>query len=584
MSNPAYLSLTIGPIYKTIQRASKTRELWAASFVLSEFMRILLEKLIGAGFGQVLSPDITHLTPRQKYRGAGVWNDNCTLEISEEQVSDLKERLPNLLQEAKDDLARLFFQKLPSPYNGLDLDALKIVISQHFHVHAALLSKPPSDGQILRALGELTAAADMQRRFSPRYDDFLTKLLFRGETVWHLYNKGFEANDNIFTFYQTPKGLRRRLPSLIELAVREFKSDPGAYAKVQGVINNRLQNLSEDEDDLETDEESTEIIQKLKKLKAPDGSDRFKKRHKYVALVSADGDGIGSKIQSLTDGGEITDFSKALMAFATGAVELVAEFGAVPIYAGGDDLLFVAPLRNHEGRSLFDLLPDLHKKFSEHEKIREAGGTLSFGVSVFYYKYPLGEALENSRDLLKYAAKKLVSSKLANQAETKKNALALRVHLHGGQSFGAVLHQTGTTWDKWTSLLRASSEADAAFVTGVIHTLEQLEYLLEHACQNNLTEHFFEHHFNEAKGSESTWKFIEVVRELAVAIHQEYDQLNIAEADRRTFFESHLHLKEDFWEKVNSEELDKTLRSKFCNNLLYSALRTVQFLNTDDHE
>jgi CRISPR-associated protein Cmr2 len=579
-----YLSLTIGPIYKTIQRASKTRELWAASFVLSEFMRIILEKLSSAGFGHVLSPDVTHLTPRQKHRGAGVWNDNCTLEIPTDQVAGLKEKLPALLEEAKSDLAELLLQKLPHRENGLDRRELQTIIGQHFHVHAAFLPSPPSDGRILRALGDLTAAAEMQRRFSPRHDDFLSKLLFRGEAVRHLYNKGFDENDDIFTFYQTPKGKRRRLPSLIELAVREFKSDPAAYAKVEEAINKHLQNLQDEEDDVETDEENTEIVIKLKELKSPGGSSRFRKRHKYVALISADGDGIGSKIQSLSDTDEITAFSKELMAFATRAVELVADFGAVPIYAGGDDLLFVAPLQNQTGRSLFDLLSDLHCKFSEQEKIREAGGTLSFGVSVFYYKYPLGEALENSRSLLKYAAKKLVSHPRDGAAEIKKNALALRIHLHGGQSFGAVLHQTGMSWDKWTSLLQTASGTDTAFVTGVIHTLEQLEFLLEHACENDLTEHFFEHHFNEAKGSESTWKFIETVRKLAVAIYQEYAQLIIDEADRRSFFGSHLHLAEDFWEKTKSEDLDKTLRSKFCNNLLYSALRTVQFLNADDHE
>lgn len=578
-SEPAYLSLTIGPIYKTIQRASKTRELWAASFVLSEFMRIILEKLSSARFGQVLSPDITHLTPRQKHRGAGVWNDNCTLEIPTDQVGGLKEKLPALLQEAKSDLAELLLQKLPHREKGLDRRELQTIIGQHFHVHAAFLPAPPSDGQVLRALGELTAAAEMQRRFSPRHDDFLSKLLFRGETIRHLYNIGFDENDDIFTFYKSSKGYPpRRLPSLIELAVREFRSDNEVYREVEKVINIRLQNLLNEEDDLETDDESTKIIQKLK------DSGRFKKRHKYVALVSADGDGIGSKIQSLSDSDEITAFSKELMAFATRAVELVADFGAVPIYAGGDDLLFVAPLQNQVGRSLFDLLFDLHCKFSEQEKIREAGGTLSFGVSVFYYKYPLGEALENSRGLLKYAAKKLVSHPRDGATEIKKNALALRIHLHGGQSFGAVLHQTGMSWDKWASLLQTASGTDTAFVTGVIHTLEQLEFLLEHACENDLTEHFFEHHFNEAKGLESAWRFIETVRKLAVAIYQEYAQLKIDEADRRTFFESHLHLAEDFWEKTKSEDMDKTLRSKFCNNLLYSALRTVQFLNADDHE
>ena len=81
-----YLALTIGPIYKTIQRARKTRELWAASFLLSQFMKKLLEGL--RGFGTALSPDLAQLDSGQKHHGAGIWNDNCFFEIYDEKLGD----------------------------------------------------------------------------------------------------------------------------------------------------------------------------------------------------------------------------------------------------------------------------------------------------------------------------------------------------------------------------------------------------------------------------------------------------------------------------------------------------------------
>ena len=175
----------------------------------------------------------------------------------------------------------------------------------------------------------------------------------------------------------------------------------------------------------------------------------------------------------------------------------------------------------------------------------------------------------------------MVSGSKKNETNTcKKNGLAFRFMIHSGQSFGAVLRQDGAAWEAWKALLSAHNSTagqDLAFVAGVVHNLERLGWLLDEACQNGRAEHFFERHFNEAKGEQK--KFIESVKKLAIAIYTDYDALEIEEKDRDKFFRMQLDLPDD-----KSLPDANELRRRYCNNLLYSALRTIKFLNDADHE
>ena len=90
----------------------------------------------------------------------------------------------------------------------------------------------------------------------------------------------------------------------------------------------------------------------------------FKFRHKYVCFVKADGDNIGKLLAKIkADSTKITAFSTALGAFAQTAVNQIVEYGGIPVYAGGDDLLFVAALQNEEGKNIFTLLDELNTSF-----------------------------------------------------------------------------------------------------------------------------------------------------------------------------------------------------------------------------
>jgi hypothetical protein len=104
-----YLAITIGPVFKTIQRARKTRELWAASFILSQYMRTLLLAL--KDYGKALSPDITAGKLSQKFRGAGIWNDNCFFELHDDQAPILREKLQDILTKAKADTISLLLME-----------------------------------------------------------------------------------------------------------------------------------------------------------------------------------------------------------------------------------------------------------------------------------------------------------------------------------------------------------------------------------------------------------------------------------------------------------------------------------------
>ena len=55
-----YLAITIGPIYKTIQQARSTREIWAASFVFSLMMKEILKQLSQHDKVEIiLNPDVS---------------------------------------------------------------------------------------------------------------------------------------------------------------------------------------------------------------------------------------------------------------------------------------------------------------------------------------------------------------------------------------------------------------------------------------------------------------------------------------------------------------------------------------------
>ena len=118
----------------------------------------------------------------------------------------------------------------------------------------------------------------------------------------------------------------------------------------------------------------------------------------YFALVQMDGDSLG-KILGTLDEHKLKDFSEKCFDYADNASAIINEYGGKVIYAGGDDILFLAPLiSNNRNQHLFSLIEEISKKFNEIFDYSNV--TLSAGIFICYYKYPICEGLKSVFNLL----------------------------------------------------------------------------------------------------------------------------------------------------------------------------------------
>jgi CRISPR-associated protein Cmr2 len=206
-----------------------------------------------------------------------------------------------------------------------------------------------------------------------------------------------------------------------------------------------------------------------------------KSHHRYFCIVQADGDNVGKTVshKDLKDG-EVLRISKELVGFGIKASQKIEEFGGLPIYAGGDDLLFIAPVIGEDGSHIFSLLDvietdafkgvqdvvnSLDLKDKDDNKIE---ASLSFGVSISYYKYPLYEALETARNLLFGKAKNI----------EQKKAVAWSLRKHSGGTFDAAFSLKDETLKKqFSTLINATTDNDT--VSAIAHKLRQEEALVD---------------------------------------------------------------------------------------------------------
>ena len=206
-----------------------------------------------------------------------------------------------------------------------------------------------------------------------------------------------------------------------------------------------------------------------------------KSHHRYFCVVQADGDNVGKTVshKDLKDG-EVLRISKELVVFGIKASQKIEDFGGLPIYAGGDDLLFIAPVIGKDGSHIFSLLDvieqdafkgvqevvsNLGLKDKDDNKIE---ASMSFGVSISYVKYPLYEALESARNLLFGKAKKI----------KQKTAVAWSLRKHSGGTFDAAFSLKDETLKKqFADLINATTDNDT--VSAIAHKLRQEEALVD---------------------------------------------------------------------------------------------------------
>lgn len=247
---------------------------------------------------------------------------------------------------------------------------------------------------------------------------------------------------------------------------------------------------------------------------------------RYIAIVYADGDSMG---KAFAEAASSSTLSSQLLEFNRKAINTINDFDGQPVFIGGDDLFFFAPIYNPGKGSIFSLLQSLDDDFC-NALGADNPATLSFGVSITFVKYPMSEAVRLSQQLLDGAKGRYVS----DAVKPLKNNILFSVQKHSGHTRGALLHKGCTETvkkfnelvDKYISVKsdkKEDEEADAVFLRSVMHNLREHEPVLLNAIGNSdLLQNYFDNNYNEP-AHEGYKDFFADLQSMLLTAYAEFD-------------------------------------------------------------
>lgn len=471
---PKYLALTIGPIVKTLMEARKTRELWAASYLLSSLMgRIKMN--LDSGGGNVLIPAIPPAVLNKPLYGSGIYPDRLFM-LADHFYADAK------VQEAPADkrdavVEELIEAKILESIRSLAKDCLLAAEGQD----QATIDKATEFWRdffrirwVIRELSDITAGR-LSIELSPFLDSLeLEDTCFPKEPERNYLYELF-VPDRLFhcDLIKALKAGKGRYDGIMRgVSVFPSTSDIAAFELYQKHPA-EMKDLEWDHLNEKHEVFYQEILNDKDVLRPA-----FRQYHKYFCILQADGDGIGNAIKQLGVPKDYSDFSTALADYGADAADIINKHGGKPIYIGGDDLLLLCPVCSDKG-TVFDLINDLDTAF---QKVNlKVPVSLSYGLNIVYYKYPLFEAIGEAYGILKKAKK----YKTAQGA--KKNSVSFQFTKHSGSAFQGVFSKAflGVISDAMQHFREDPNSRRSGVVSSLIYKLLTLEKLfadlLEHA-------------------------------------------------------------------------------------------------------
>ena len=351
-----YVGITIGPIIETLCMASRPASLWCASAMFSWLSEDICNGLIDKG-GTIISPCYKNGKSQAEYsvvsEKAGKYHDRIISFVEKESDEAVKKLVDDVISNSKDNLAETLMKAFPEKDESKRAD-LKEAIIQYLQIHYIIEKASESDKNCILRLSPYLDAAELCSEF-------------RTDQTLHPIVELFEGKENSHNTYLK----------------KCFNIESGHTSLLYGK------------------EKQIRDIEHI--ANSCPKSDR--KIFNYYAVVQADGDNMGKLLESLQSDDDVIKFSETCLNYTTSAATMIDEFGGVVIYAGGDDLLFIAPLEGKEEKNIFALCNEIanqfHKRFNDYKDTP----TLSFGISINYKHFPLYEAVSDALGLLEEAKK-----------------------------------------------------------------------------------------------------------------------------------------------------------------------------------
>lgn len=485
-----YTAINIGPIIHTLGLAHKPRELRSASYLFSYLMECIIQALKSSG-------EMSLISPSDKMSGVetkvGLYPDRAF--FSHEKEIEVQP----ILNKA--------FEKF-SKETGLD----KTVVDNYFNV---MWTSVEAD-EVKDAVSQLNNNLNLLE---------LNKRIMDGKTEEKIIELiGKKSGSPLFTI--SLKSNDFPIESLGEIGAANLKQH-AAWNQFRESI-------------LIEDNEDAYIVFR----------DALKSYHKYVCIVQADGDNMGEVVSNTNS---ITAISKSLLAFGQESCGAIADYGGLPIYAGGDDLLFIAPVVGNN-KNIFDLLKQIDELYKNVQNEVDGmhigiGTSMSYGVSITYYKFPLYEALAKARTLLFEQAKKVQG----------KNAIAWELQKHSGSSFaGSLSKSNDKLYNAFKEVIKNSP--NEAVVSAVSHKIRENEGLL------------------------ALWAGKENSDTRILAFFKKYMEYNEDKPD--PYLKSVKNLMMIFYNQMLQEKNNPEWNTKKANSevvkTIYGMLRTAKFINGEE--
>ncbi len=538
----SYAGFTIGPIYEVLSSARKTRELWFASYIFSWFMEKMIEELSRNSNIKFLLPYVDNpFKPNNsitgKYHDRFIFQSYLDKNNLFDEIQKASNDTSNFIVDVIDELVKEVGAKyLNNTDKNSIRDILKSYIQRNFVVFDA---QSFGTSNIINFINGYLDSMEENRFFDTGILDrtcFICKALpaVIETNIW-VKKKRTRSDTNpeekpephflcplcFLKFHSLKSGQVKekirennfRYPTILDISAVELLTDK---VKAENPIFS----------DSEKDYEFKDIEETAKKVCT---NDKYTENHllkklyfKYFAIIQADGDNLGKVIGARTNFNGIVHFSKSLFDFANKAEEIITTYKGYPIYICGDDILAFVPVafkeENGNTKTVIDLAINLSNKYNELVDKGILGTSLSIGINIAYYKFPLSLALKNARMQLFDVAKKVDG----------KNALALLLTKHSGHQICFKFQFGSNDINNFSDILRKTLAEEINFPHSLHHNLSRFKTVIANIPDENRLKAFFENNFNEPehkdfkRGIDIVMKYFEEVLFNTSCIKKDY--------------------------------------------------------------
>ncbi|SJZ40733.1 CRISPR-associated protein Cas10/Cmr2, subtype III-B [Porphyromonas circumdentaria] len=506
MKDNVYTAITIGPIGKTLAKARSVKSFWTASYLFSWIMHELIVRMHKKGIN-IISPVQTDNNAFQNIsKKVGLFPDRLFAKgvlkegeldtIKGEIFEELLEKFIPILQSKEKEIEQKIATE-SDPKRKKELEEIKSRYNTDTSTGKKYICKFLES---YFSISCITVELDSNCGILERLNSYLD--------TQELFNKApIQTNeDYIELFIESSKNSflqgyskERAFPSTSEIAVSGWEQAPPK--------------------DENGEVEYTQLTSKP----------GFRNCYKYLAVIKADGDGFGTYIKNLKVqededkkvDDELTKFTKSFFEFSVDVADaLIQETKAIPVYIGGDDLFLFAPvLEGNTEKDVFNLIKEIDDLFIQKE-IGE-GLSMSYGVSIFYYKSPMSEAIDIAESMLRKAK------------DATRDAVAISIQKHSGQRIEFLLpckhstdkckQETGL-YKKATELIRAFKE-DESMLNSLIYWIEDMYETIftdEVALYKERINAVFDNFFDEGIHKENE-TFFSLLKDFIYSMHRSED-------------------------------------------------------------